>query len=117
MQLSETTFQGALRVSGYGPGFFRIGEQVMRGPILLCGAKSLPWEGLHEVGPLVALASEVDVLFIGMGNEMTVLSDELRLTLEEAGIGIEPMSSPAACRTYNVLLGEGRRVALAAVPV
>ena len=38
-------------------------------------------------------------------------------TLEEAGIGVEVMSSPAACRTYNVLLSEGRRVALALLPV
>jgi uncharacterized protein len=33
------------------------------------------------------------------------------------GLGVEVMSSPAACRTYNVLLSEGRRVALALLPV
>jgi hypothetical protein len=35
----------------------------------------------------------------------------------EAGIGVDPMASPAACRTYNVLLGEGRRIAAALLPV
>ncbi|HAL76885.1 MAG TPA: hypothetical protein DCM70_09750, partial [Rhodobacteraceae bacterium] len=37
--------------------------------------------------------------------------------LEEAGIGIEVMSSPSACRTYNILLSEGRRIAAALLPV
>jgi len=37
--------------------------------------------------------------------------------LAEAGVGFEIMNSPSACRTYNVLLGEGRRVALAVLPV
>ncbi|HKK97220.1 MAG TPA: Mth938-like domain-containing protein, partial [Marivita sp.] len=42
---------------------------------------------------------------------------DLRGALEEAGLGVEAMTSPAACRTYNVLLSEGRRVALAVLPV
>jgi uncharacterized protein len=42
---------------------------------------------------------------------------DLRDRLHEAGLGVEAMASPAACRTYNVLLSEGRRVALAALPV
>jgi len=37
--------------------------------------------------------------------------------LEAAGLGVETMASPAACRTYNVLLSEGRRIALALLPV
>ncbi|MFN3606674.1 MAG: MTH938/NDUFAF3 family protein, partial [Cypionkella sp.] len=37
--------------------------------------------------------------------------------LDQAGIGVEPMNTPAAARTYNVLLGEGRRVAAALLPV
>ena len=42
---------------------------------------------------------------------------ELRDRLEEAGVGVEVMASPAAARTYNVLLSEGRRIALAMLPV
>ena len=40
-----------------------------------------------------------------------------RSALEQAGLGVEAMASPAACRTYNVLLSEGRRVGLALLPV
>jgi len=37
--------------------------------------------------------------------------------LEDAGIGVEIMNSPTACRTYNVMLSEGRRIGLALIPV
>jgi uncharacterized protein len=57
------------------------------------------------------------VIFVGTGAEMAHLPPALRSALEGAGIGVEPMNTPAACRTYNVLLSEGRRVALAALPV
>ena len=61
--------------------------------------------------------SEVDVLFVGTGAEIAHLPTSLRQRLEDSGIGVEVMNSPSACRTYNVLLSEGRRVAVAAVPV
>jgi uncharacterized protein len=57
------------------------------------------------------------VLFVGTGAEIAHIPPELRVALEDVGIGVEIMSSPAACRTYNVLLSEGRRVAAALLPV
>ncbi len=67
--------------------------------------------------PLLALAGDVDVLFIGTGAEIAHIPATLRNTLESAGLGVEVMNSPAACRTYNILLSEGRRVAAALIPV
>jgi len=49
--------------------------------------------------------------------EIAHLPVAFRKQLEDAGLGVEAMASPAACRTYNVLLSEGRRVALALLPV
>ena len=57
------------------------------------------------------------MLFVGTGAEIAHVPGGLPGALEEAGIGVEAMASPAACRTYNVLLSEGRRVALALLPV
>jgi uncharacterized protein len=37
--------------------------------------------------------------------------------MQDASLGVEPMPTPAACRTFNVLLSEGRRVGLALQPV
>ena len=75
------------------------------------------WSGLEDAAPLVALAAEVDVIFVGTGTEIAHLPQPLRAALEAAGVGVEAMNTPAACRTYNVLLSEGRRVALALLPV
>jgi uncharacterized protein len=54
---------------------------------------------------------------VGTGAEIAQIPRELRAVLENAGLGVEIAASPAACRTYNVLLSEGRRVGLAALPV
>ncbi|MEL6220164.1 MAG: Mth938-like domain-containing protein, partial [Pseudomonadota bacterium] len=45
------------------------------------------------------------------------LPADVRQAIEAAGIGVEVMSTPSACRTYNVLLSEGRRVACALTAV
>ncbi len=117
MRINEVQFSDAVPVDGYGPGFFRAGGVRHDGAMLMAGAGPLAWDGLDDAAALLALAGEVDVLFVGMGAEIAHLPADLRATLEEAGLGVEVMNSPAACRTYNVLLSEGRRVALAVLPV
>lgn len=115
MRLNEVTYNGALPVDGYGPGFFRIGGEVREGAVLVLPSGVAVWGGYDDTGALAA--SGVDVVLVGTGGQIAHPPAGFRAVLEEAGIGVEPMASPQACRTYNVLLGEGRRVALAALPV
>ncbi|UWR01559.1 Mth938-like domain-containing protein [Ruegeria conchae] len=117
MRLNEITYTNAQPVDGYGPGFFRIGGQVHKGAVLTGPTGTSIWAGFSEADPLLALSEHVDVLFIGTGKDLTHIPTDLRARLEEVGLGVEIMNSPAACRTYNVLLSEGRRVALALIPV
>ncbi len=117
MQLNEIRYDDATPIEGYGPGFFRIGGQVVQGAMLTQLTGTGTWGGFDDVEPLLALAGEVDVLFIGTGAEIAHIPAKLRETLETAGLGVEVMNSPAACRTYNILLSEGRRVAAALIPV
>ncbi|MCL4156259.1 UNVERIFIED_CONTAM: hypothetical protein GTU68_024927 [Idotea baltica] len=117
MRLNEITFSNALPVDGYGPGFFRIGGTVHKGAVLTGPDGPAAWGGLDDTTALLALAGKIDVLFIGTGPEIAHIPSALRTQLESAGIGAEVMNSPAACRTYNVLLAEGRRIALALLPV
>ena len=117
MRLNEITYTDAKPVEGYGPGFFRIGGQVHRGPVLVLPTGIAPWGGFADTAPLLAMVGTLDVLFVGTGAEVAHLPPALREALEEAGLGVEAMASPAACRTYNVLLSEGRRVGLALIPV
>ncbi|MCV3271192.1 Mth938-like domain-containing protein [Roseobacter sinensis] len=117
MRLNEITFTDAKPVEGYGPGFFRIGGDVFHGPLIIGPSGVTAWTGYEDADALLALKDTVDVLFVGTGAETAHLPSQLRRTLEEAGLGVEVMASPAACRTYNVLLSEGRRIALALIPV
>jgi len=117
MQLNEVKFDDAVPVDGYGPGFFRIGGEVLQGAVIVTEKQARQWGGLEDPDALKALAAEADVIFVGMGAEIAFLPKALREELEAMGVGVEVMSSPSACRTYNVLISEGRRVALAALPV
>lgn len=117
MQLTEIEFSGATPIEGYGPGFFRIAGQAIEGPVCVTARGARSWGGYEDRDGILSLADEVDVIFIGTGADTAHVPAELRDTLEEAGLGVEAMNSPAACRTYNILLSEGRRVAAALLPV
>lgn len=117
MQIYEITFDDAMPIEGYGPGFFRVAGQAVTGSVLVDATGARAWGGYEDAETLLSLRDRVDVLFVGTGSETTHIPAGLRQRLEEAGLGVEAMNSPAACRTYNVLLSEGRRVAAALLPV
>jgi uncharacterized protein len=117
MQLREIQFDSVQPVQGYGPGFFRVGGAAFEGAVIVTATGATSWAGLSDADALLELAGEIDVLLIGMGAEIAPLPRPIRTALEDAGIGVEPMGSPSAARTYNVLLAEGRRVAAALLPV
>ena len=117
MQVSEITFATATPIDGYGPGFFRVADQVLDGPICMTETKSQPWGGYEDTATLLALKDDIDFLLVGTSPAMTHVPATFRTELEEAGIGIEHMATPSACRTFNVLMAEGRRVAAALIPV
>ena len=117
MRLNEVVYTDAKPVDGYGAGFFRIGGEVYKGALVVLPTGIAPWGGLDDAQTLIDAADAIDVVFIGTGAEIAHISAPLRKMLEDAGLGVEVMSSPTACRTYNVVLSEGRRVGLALLPV
>jgi uncharacterized protein len=117
MRMNEVTYTDAVPIDGYGPGFFRVAGKVHNGPLCMAGGGVMPWSGMDDIGPLLALAGQVDVIFVGTGSEIAHIDPAVRDPLEAVGIGVEIMASPSAARTYNVLLSEGRRVAVALLPV
>lgn len=117
MRLNEINYTDAKPIDGYGPDFFRVGGERHEGAVLITGAGVTPWGGYDDAASLLALVEQVDVLFIGTGAEIAHIPADLRDALEEAGLGVESMASPAAARTYNILLSEGRRIAAALLPV
>jgi len=116
MNLSETDFGAAKPIEGYGPDFFRLGGTVYPAPVLFAPGIQKAWRGYDDIAPLLDLAEQFDVVLIGTGAAIAPIPAVLRDTLESAGLGVEIMASATACRTYNVLLSEGRRIAVALLP-
>ena len=118
MRMTEMRFEGQRPVDGYGPGGFRVGGDWHEGSLLLLPSGVEPMCGPMSVDalrPVMDAEDPVDVLLVGMGPDIAPLPCPVRAALEQAGIGVEVMSTPAACRTYNVLLVEARRVAAALI--
>ena len=123
--MSQTRYDGFLPgsfvIEGYGAGGFRFADMSHRGSILALPSGVHAWAPLtpQEITPasLSALLAEpagaVELLLIGTGRELVPPSMELRAVLRAAGIRVDSMGTGAAISTYNILLGERRRVAAA----
>ena len=126
MKMTEIDFGGAQpQIDGYAPGGFRVAGAFKEGALLISPNGASPWPAraiaetadAAALDPLLALAGVVDVVLVGAGPEIAPLPVAARERLEAAGVGVETMATPSACRTYNVLLSEGRRVAAALIAV
>ncbi len=115
--MAEIAFDGAVPVDGYGPGFFRIAGQKYEGAMMLTPSEASGWQGYDDLAALLARRGEFDVVLVGTGDTVAYPPQAFRDRLEQAGLGVEFMQTPAACRTYNLLLAEGRRVAALMFPV
>lgn len=117
MQLTEVTYSDAIPIDSYGPGFFRIDGKVIKGAAIIHAQGASSWRGYDDLEMVLALKDQIDFILMGTGAAMMPVPRAVRDTLEGAGIGVEPMASSTACRTYNVLVSEGRRVAAVLLPV
>ncbi len=80
--LLPSEFSGAVPVDGYGPGFFRVAGQVHEGAVIVTASGARPWAGLDDIAALLALASEIDVLFLGMGGDIAAEPAAMASALE-----------------------------------
>lgn len=104
--------------SGYGDGFVMINGQRHERSLIVMPERLLPWEAQsfdslreEDFQPLLELAPEI--LLIGTGPKQRFPHPRLTRRLAEKRIGVEAMDLQAACRTYNILMSEERRVAAA----
>jgi len=112
-------------LQSYGKDGFRVSDTIWPGAIIVFPTRTVAWDvkGLGDLtleafGPVGAAADPpIELLLIGTGQRMALLPSKLRADLRALGFGIEVMDTGAACRTYNVLIGEERRVAAALLPL
>lgn len=117
MDVTPLVAQGASIIQSYANGQFRVSGAVYHGPVIVTVDHVYAWAGLDDFSPLVTASDQYDVVLVGCG---TAVNDEtfvLRGKLRAQGLHVEFMDTGAACRTFNVLMAEGRRVAAALYPI
>jgi uncharacterized protein len=115
-------------IQSYKGGIFKISNEKYDTAIFVLPDRVIPWQlpvteedvirNLHvdDFRALKEFAGEIDVLLLGTGPKQILLHPTLRVALKkEYGFSIEAMDTGAACRTYNVLMAEGRQIAAALI--
>jgi uncharacterized protein len=117
-------FPRPAEIEVYGRGGFRFAGMSHRGSLLCLPSGVWGWEVSRvsqideaALARVLADAAEIGLFLLGTGMERLPLADPLALRLRQAGITAEAMSTGQAANTYNILLGEGRRVAAGLIAV
>jgi len=113
--------EGRNSFTGYGEGYVEI-NRTRHGSSLVVNGERLvtDWpvtsiEGLAADHMAAIVELEPEIVLLGTGRQLTFPDRALLASLYKAGIGVEVMDTPAACRTYNILLAEGRNVVAAVI--
>ena len=111
-------------IRSYGPGHFLIGQQEWRSPVLVTPTVTTAWNvaraedlSLDALAPLRDSAVPTELLVLGCGPRAIFIRPDVRAALKGAGMALEVVDTGSACRIYNVLLAEDRRVAAALIPL
>ena len=123
MDITPLVPEGRLVIESYGDDGFRINGERHAGPVLVWPEQVVPWEAssldtaaIETLSPLFDAEPPIDILLIGSGATFEMAPAALRAALSARRIALESMDTGAACRTYNVLMAEDRRVAAALLP-
>ncbi|MBS0235591.1 MAG: hypothetical protein JSR99_19150 [Proteobacteria bacterium] len=111
-------------ITAYGNGGFRFADMSHRGSILCLPSGIYAWAAtsIETLGPgdidfLLGLLEPPITVLLGTGEKQLWLEPEVYAAFAKAGIGLEPMSTGAAARTYNILIAEKRPIAAALIAV
>lgn len=112
-------------IEAYGDGRFRVSGTVHDGSIIVTPERTVAWNAaaasgvtLADLGAVTgAEAPRIEILLLGCGPQAAPVAPSLRAALRDAGVVVDAMDTGAACRTFNVLNAEGRRVAAALIAV
>ena len=120
MKLSLDSGPGIV-VTATGEGWIRVGTVEVRENAVLTRDEVLtPWasagyEALVEGDFAALLVHEPELVLFGSGERQRFPHPRLLRSLIDARVGVETMATHAACRTFNILSGEGRRVVAALI--
>ncbi|NDH61517.1 MAG: hypothetical protein EBY18_07645 [Alphaproteobacteria bacterium] len=111
-------------IRSYGPGRFLISDREWRTPVLVTPRATTAWSvtraedlSLESLAALKVDPAPAEILVLGCGARAIFVPAGLRAALKAAGLALEVVDTGSACRIYNVLLAESRRVAAALIPL
>ena len=122
MKLHASSASALNTFSGYGEGYVLVNGQRIEGEsgqnLIVMPEQLLPWnavsfDALKEEDFQVFLELKPEILLLGTGSKQRFPHPRLTRALAAQRIGVEAMDLQAACRTYNILMAEERRVAAA----
>lgn len=121
MKIEREQADGRNTFTGYGAGYVEINRSryhhslVVSGEELITDWPAQSLEGLAADHFAAIVALQPEIVLLGTGAAFRFPEPALLAPLYRAGIGVEVMDTPAACRTFNILQGEGRKVVAALV--
>jgi len=121
MKLHLDRFPGRNVFTGYGEGYVLINNVRFESSVLVAPDEPVQsWDARDSAALDEALVDQMsglqaEILLLGTGPQLRFPRRELLQRLSRAGTGVEIMDTPAACRTYNILVAEGRKVAAALI--
>ncbi len=121
MKLHLNSATGLNTISGHGAGFVQVNQQRVTTPLILLPDRLIaPWN-ITDIGALsmadftLLIEMKPEIVVFGSGSAFRFPDARILAAFSQARIGFDVMDTPAACRTYNVLMGEGRNVTAALV--
>jgi uncharacterized protein len=124
MDVTPLVREGAQIIQSYKNGRFKISGAVYESAVLVMPGQTQGWDAQADAKSLsekdfeiiAPHAAELDVVLLGTGVSQVFFPPKIRDALKGKGLMVEAMDTGAACRTYNVLMAEGRRVAALLLP-
>ena len=121
VKISQEQLAGKNAVTGYGAGWIEVNRSRHRASLVVSADRLVTdWpatsvEGLAPDHLAAIVEMRPEIVLLGTGAAFRFPEPALLAPLYRAGIGVEVMDTPAACRTYNILMGEGRNVVAALI--
>jgi uncharacterized protein len=118
VKLHASSPSGLNTITGYGEGYVMVNGERRNSSLVVLPDRIVDWDptsfdALTAQDFIFLKELNVEILLLGTGPRQRFPHPRLAAALAQAGIGLEVMDVQAACRTYNILVAEERRVAAA----
>jgi uncharacterized protein len=107
-------------IQSYRDGHFKVSDQIYDHPVIVYPTKTEPWDppgydklSADHFNPILATDLGVEIVLLGTGKTMQPPKRKMIQQLSNDGLSLDTMDTGAACRTFNVLIAEDRKVAAA----